>query len=422
MDKFNCTKHFSKKYCAEIYFDQSGFPIYKRRNTGITEKKGKQIGRLLYTHHSAGELWYLRLLLSNVRGPTSFDSLKTINGVQYRSFKDACKSYGLLDDDNEWHSVIEDCARSGFPSQIRHLFVHIIVKCQVSDLKFLWKKHWKHMIDDVLLQRRNTSGEQHTIFSDHQLQYFALAEIDKILKSIGRSLYQFKQLPQPPPSYLQTGLNNLVVDETSYNLEKMEVEFQKVFPLCMKNNYKCTMMSYNQSLGLIVLPVASSGIAATLMPGGRTAHSRFKIPIVLDDCSSCSIRHDSDIVELIKRTSLIIWDEAPMQHRGDVVSACITNSPLWLNSQILVLFRNMRLNQGQNDEEVESLKFFAEWVLQIGNGQVVPPHDEYVLYEEDDIVIPLEFCDPEIKNSVEKYDPMDLSRFVIKLQIPQILK
>lgn len=70
-----------------------------------------------------------------------------------------------------------------------------------------------------------------------------------------------------------------------------------------------------RSLGLISLPVASSGIAATLMPGGRTAHSRFKIPIVLDDCSSCGISHDSDIAELIKHTSLIIWDEAPMQHR-----------------------------------------------------------------------------------------------------------
>ncbi|XP_074361416.1 uncharacterized protein LOC141701678 [Apium graveolens] len=70
-----------------------------------------------------------------------------------------------------------------------------------------------------------------------------------------------------------------------------------------------------RSLGLIILPVASSGIAATLMLGGRTAHSRFKIPIVLDDCSSCAINHDSDIAELIKHTSLIIWDEAPMQHR-----------------------------------------------------------------------------------------------------------
>ena len=63
------------------------------------------------------------------------------------------------------------------------------------------------------------------------------------------------------------------------------------------------------------MPVASSGIAATLLPGGRTAHSRFKIPLKLDEDSTCSISHNSDIAELIKQTSLIIWDEAPMQNR-----------------------------------------------------------------------------------------------------------
>ncbi|XP_074346407.1 uncharacterized protein LOC141685189 [Apium graveolens] len=35
-----CTKHFPKKYCRETYFDQSGFPIYKRRNTGLSVMKG----------------------------------------------------------------------------------------------------------------------------------------------------------------------------------------------------------------------------------------------------------------------------------------------------------------------------------------------------------------------------------------------
>ncbi|XP_074362184.1 uncharacterized protein LOC141702388 [Apium graveolens] len=49
-----------------------------------------------------------------------------------------------------------------------------------------------------------------------------------------------------------------------------------------------------------VLPVASSGIAATLMPGGRTARSKFKTPIVLDEHSMCLISRASYIAELIK--------------------------------------------------------------------------------------------------------------------------
>jgi DNA replication protein DnaC len=40
----------------------------------------------------------------------------------------------------------------------------------------------------------------------------------------------------------------------------------------------------------VALAVASSGIAALLLPGGRTAHSRFKIPLNLDKYSTCNIK------------------------------------------------------------------------------------------------------------------------------------
>lgn len=42
----------------------------------------------------------------------------------------------------------------------------------------------------------------------------------------------------------------------------------------------------------IVLPVASSRIATTLLPGGRTTHSRFKIPLKLFEDFTCSITHN----------------------------------------------------------------------------------------------------------------------------------
>jgi hypothetical protein len=66
----------------------------------------------------------------------------------------------------------------------------------------------------------------------------------------------------------------------------------------------------------IVIAVASSGIAALLLPGGRTAHSRFQIPINVIDNSTCGIKQGSHLAELVTRTSLIIWDEAPMAHRN----------------------------------------------------------------------------------------------------------
>jgi hypothetical protein len=64
----------------------------------------------------------------------------------------------------------------------------------------------------------------------------------------------------------------------------------------------------------IVLCVASSGIAALLLKGGRTAHSTFKIPILIHESSTCGISKSSKHAELICAADLVIWDEAPMQH------------------------------------------------------------------------------------------------------------
>ena len=64
-----------------------------------------------------------------------------------------------------------------------------------------------------------------------------------------------------------------------------------------------------RSRGDIVLNVASSGIASLLLPGGRTAHSRFGIPLNPDEFSSCTMKHRSDQANLVKASSLIIWDE-----------------------------------------------------------------------------------------------------------------
>ena len=51
-----------------------------------------------------------------------------------------------------------------------------------------------------------------------------------------------------------------------------------------------TIISKLRSEGQIVLAVASSGIASLLIDGGRTAHSRFKIPIDVNESSTCEIK------------------------------------------------------------------------------------------------------------------------------------
>ncbi|XP_072076620.1 uncharacterized protein [Arachis hypogaea] len=72
--------------------------------------------------------------------------------------------------------------------------------------------------------------------------------------------------------------------------------------------------------GHIVLVTASLGIATILLPGGRTAHSRFKIPINAELSSICNISKQSDLAKLIRQITTIIWDEAPMANKDSVQS------------------------------------------------------------------------------------------------------
>ncbi|KAK1387262.1 hypothetical protein POM88_015440 [Heracleum sosnowskyi] len=165
MKGFKCIRHFPKKYCPRTVFDESGFPLYRRRRLNVTVQKGK----------------------------AELDN------------QDACKEYGLLEDDKEWHEVLDQCAVGGLSAQIRQLFVHIIVNCKVTDLSQLWNCHWKHMIDDILLKRRNITQIKKLILNDKQLEFYALSEIDDLLRSIGKCLKNYPQLPQPPQSYLNHG-------------------------------------------------------------------------------------------------------------------------------------------------------------------------------------------------------------------------
>lgn len=65
----------------------------------------------------------------------------------------------------------------------------------------------------------------------------------------------------------------------------------------------------------IVFCVAFSGIASLLFPGGRTSHPQFKIPLNIHENSSCCVSKNSELADLLREVTLLIWDEVPMQHR-----------------------------------------------------------------------------------------------------------
>ncbi|GFV69320.1 ATP-dependent DNA helicase [Trichonephila clavipes] len=63
--------------------------------------------------------------------------------------------------------------------------------------------------------------------------------------------------------------------------------------------------------------MASSGIAATSLSGGRTAHSVFKLPLNLasEEIPTCNISKNSARVALLQQCKLNVWDECSMSHK-----------------------------------------------------------------------------------------------------------
>jgi hypothetical protein len=147
--------------------------------------------------------------------------------------------------------------------------------------------------------------------------------------------------------------------------------------------------------GWVVVTVALFGIIALLLDGGRTTHSRFKIPMQgLNNTSTCYINKNFELAALLQAVVLIVWDEAVMMHRhvfeainrslqdimavinptfkflpfsglvvvfgdnfrqilhvvphgtrGDVVAAALNHSSIWQHVRVFKLHTNMRVQR-----------------------------------------------------------------------------
>jgi len=382
---------------------------------------------MYYVPPSAGERFYLRLLLTVVKGPTSFADVKTVDGVVHPSFRQACLARGLLEDDREWVQCLTEAAHMQTGRQLRSLFAMILTECQPTDPIALWNNFRENICDD--LERQLQRIGQIANPTRDQIYDYGLYLIEKILVQNNKSLKNIAGMPTSQIDWeVQLG-NRLIQEQRDYDPHQQHEEYlqksqqfnpeqRQAFEAiknavetrsgqsfflngsggCGKTFVYNTLCCYFRSQQKIVLCVASSGIAALLLVGGRTAHFRFKIPIEIHESSTCGIKKGSSEAELIERTDLILWDEALMQHRhvveafnhmckdirdndrtfggitvvfgGDyqqilpvipkgsraqIVAASLTNSALWTELELLKLKQNMCL-EGANREEVDFAK------------------------------------------------------------------
>ncbi|XP_076883420.1 uncharacterized protein LOC143532186 [Bidens hawaiensis] len=191
-----------------------------------------------------------------------------------------------------------------------------------------------------------------------------------------------------------------------------------------------TITSYLRSQGKVVLIVAASGIASLLLPSGRTAHSRFKIPIDLTGDSNCNVSKNTQLSQLLVEAELIIWDEVPMSDRkcfealdrtlkdildnnndpfsgksillGGDFRQTLPVKPKASKFKIFRLTQNMRVNRpNMSPEDAAEITEFSKWLLDIGNGLCGFPDDR--MNEDSKVVhIPKRYIIPYDKDSMLK--------------------
>ena len=162
---------------------------------------------------------------------------------------------------------------------------------------------------------------------------------------------------------------------------------------------------------IATLCLASSGIAANLLPRGTTVHTGLSPPLDITEGSHLGINSQSAKADKLRQARVILWDEAPMlsatalgvidvslrdlmgnnrlfggkimvlggdfrqilpviPHGSEAqqLSKCLKRSSLWKHFTTLRLTKNVRAEPGQAE--------FCDWLLQLREGKLPATDDE----------------------------------------------
>ncbi len=405
-----------------------------------TKCKAPTIGRIQLTNVNERVRHFMRLLLLTTPGAISWKDLKTVNGTEYETYIEACKEKGLLENDQEhWRCLEEACAFKNARA-LRTLFVTLLMWSQPVDPLDLWD-HFKNELCSDIRYAQNSDEYTEAIYNTGKLK------IHEQLCIYNKSLatYGFK-IPNINDCCVDAAICAEIREELDYDVDqckKLYTERETQFNTQQKKIYNViksaidnnetgfgfyvdgvggagksfvanALLSYVRSQGKIALSTATTGIAATILLGARTFHSRFNCPRDINDLNCDAelfdISRNSGLAKLLTKTDLIVIDEIttlsktaievlnntlkyilktdkfmggkivvlmgdfkqclPIVSDGNWASSinmCMNNSEIWHKFKPYRLTENMRL---KNDPVSQK---YANQILDIGNG-IFPTH------------------------------------------------
>ncbi|XP_076038877.1 uncharacterized protein LOC143024048 [Oratosquilla oratoria] len=342
------------EFAATLYYHEiPNHFIYDKADSKWLERKTRTaaaLGRIRAVTNKTVELFYLRVLLTHVKGPSSYEDLRTVDGVTHDTYREAVKAMGLLNDEETWSkTIMEIISHTNNRDQLRTTYASMLVFSDLEDQRNIWEETKDLFASDYLF-RRGLTEYNDEIYRD------ALDDIQEKVYNCGGSRIEQYGLP---PSRNGQKLTNIVRREKAYDKAKLAEEVKEKILLMNEKQRYCydtimervlnghkypvngffinapggteksfflnVLLDAVRSKEKIALAVASSGIAATVLHGGRRAHNMFRIPIMEhNEVRSCNVKRNTEMANLLEMTSLIVWDEAVMANKNTITALDIT--------------------------------------------------------------------------------------------------
>lgn len=315
------------------------------------------------------DLFYLRILLRHVNGATSYEYLRTVNGVVHDTFQAACEARNLLEHDDEYERCLREAVAFRFPRQLRKLFATVISVLpdeRLGQVVELWNLFKDDFIEDFTargIRRRRALqmcvDEIQEILNRVKpgtlcaaLGIVAEDEVDNVEDVVGEGgEVMIEDVPRRLDFYDPTTLNNaqkkiflrvikavgkcsdrplpvdfydMFSDDANFSVDDImdrRDDDDNVFYVDGPGGsgktylYNVILHYVNHVLGMSTAAVAFTGIAANLLYGGKTSHRCFRLPLTLSVDSRAGFDYEARESDFFRTIGLIVWDEAPMTHK-----------------------------------------------------------------------------------------------------------